>query len=62
MPEEYTKIEGMLYKHWNEIFDFLCANEDLNIHEFSIEIQLKDGFTIRKSWNDSQHRLADKDT
>jgi len=54
-------IQEILYKHYNDMFDELVKEVGDDLHEFTIEVKLTDGYSIRKSWLDREERLNDTD-
>jgi len=55
-------IEGLVDKHYNEMFDWLCENYADELHDLIIEARFADtGKTIRRSWLDRDSMLKDEE-
>lgn len=55
---ESLSIEALVDSHYDQMFDWLCHNQDSVLHELLIEVKINhDGKTIRRSWRDREEML-----
>jgi hypothetical protein len=59
--EEALMVDKQVIEHYDQLFEWLCANEDTNIYDLVVEIKLMDGRTVRQSWRDRELRLREEE-
>jgi len=59
--EEALMVDKHVLEHYDQLFDWLCQNEDTNIYDIVVEVKLMDGRTVRQSWRDRELRLQEEE-